>query len=286
MKTNSKIAIVADSTHDFTFELGERFNVKVLSYYIEMGDKTYKDLVDIDSRTFYQTMKNHDTLSSGIPPIQDVINLLDQIKDEGYEEVIMISSSAKLTGMYNLHAVVKETYEGLNIHIFESGQIAAGAGLMTIRAAALRDQGLSATEIVDELEKAKQNMYTYALFRTLKYVVKGGRFNKYAGMIGNILKINPLISLEDGNLNILKKIRGPRKSLMAMANEIRKDIADSKRFNLIVFSGDNDDEIAELKGMLSDLIERAELFIETELTSVLGVHAGPKSIGVSAMLLD
>ncbi len=286
MENNKKIAIVADSTHDFTFELGKRFNVEVLSYYIQMGDQTYKDLVEIDSRTFYQKMENYDTLSTGIPPMQDIIDLLDRLKAEGYEEVLMIASSAKLTGMYNLHSLTKETYHDLVVHIFESGQIASGAAHLTIQAALLRDQGLSAEEIISQLELLKNNIHTYALFRTLKYVVKGGRFNKYAGLLGNLLNINPLLYLEDGEMTVQKKVRGTKKSLAALANAIKRDLDGVKRFNLFVFSGNNPTEITELKEMLSNLADRAELFLETELTPVLGVHAGPKSIGISAMILD
>ncbi len=285
MNQNKKLAIIADSTHDFTFEMGERFGVEVLSYYIQMGEKTYKDLVELDSRTFYETMENYDTLSTGIPPIQDVTDMLDRLKADGYQQVLMISSAASLTGMHNLHALVQQTYEGLDIHIFDSNQIAAGTAQLTIKAAAMRDAGQSAQEIIDELTALKKNIRTYALFRTLTYVVKGGRFNKYAGMIGNFLKINPLLYLDDGTMTIRQKIRGPRKSLIALAEAIRNDIKDAKHFNLIVFSGNNQAEIKELKEMLSDLIERADSFLETELTSVLGVHAGPRSIGVSAMIL-
>ncbi len=286
MNQNKKLAIIADSTHDFTFELGERFNVEVLSYYIQMGDRTYKDLVEIDSRAFYEKMEDYDALSTGIPPMQDVINLLNHLKSEGYEEVLMISSAAELTGMYNLHALTKENYNKLDIHVFNTNQIAAGTAHYTIQAALLRDQGHSAAEIITKLKTFKDSVHTYALFRTLKYVVKGGRFNKYAGLIGNLLNINPLLYLDNAEMTIQKKVRGTRKSLAALAAAIRRDIGDAKHFNLFVFSGNNQAEISELKDMLSDLIDRSELFLETELTPVLGVHAGPKSIGVSAMILD
>ncbi len=286
MNQNKKLAIIADSTHDFTFELGKRFNVEVLSYYIQMDDHTYKDLVDIDSRTFYEKMENYDVLSTGIPPMQDIIDLLNRLKNEGYQEVLMISSAAKLTGMYNLHALTKENYSELDIYVFNTNQIAAGTAHYTIKAAQLRDQGYSAEEIIKQLEPLNKSIHTYALFRTLKYVVKGGRFNKYAGLIGNLLNINPLLYLDDGEMTIQKKVRGTRKSLTALAAAIRKDIGDAKHFNLFVFSGNNQTEITELKDMLSDLIARADLFLETELTPVLGVHAGPKSIGISAMLHD
>ncbi len=285
MNQIKKLAIIADSTHDFTYELGKRFGVEVLSYYIQMDDKTYKDLVELDSRTFYETMEEHDTLSTGIPPIQDVIDMLDRLKSEGYQQVLMISSAASLTGMHNLHALVQQTYNDLDIHIFDSNQIAAGTAHFTIMAAEMRNAGRSVDEIIAELDKLKKSVYTYALFRTLTYVVKGGRFNKYAGMIGNFLKINPLLYLDNGTMTIRQKIRGPRKSLIALAEAIRNDIKDAKRFNLTVFSGNNQAEIEELKEMLHDLIERADLFLETEFTSVLGVHAGPKSLGVSAIIL-
>ncbi|CDZ74293.1 EDD domain protein, DegV family [Peptoniphilus sp. ING2-D1G] len=282
-----RIEIIADTTQDFTYELADRFGVQLLSYYIEMDGKYYKDLEDINSKEFYKVMQNYEQLSTGVPPVKDVTDLLDELKSEGVEDVICITSSSTVTGMTALYHTVKQSYEGLNIHIYETKHIGATAALMTIRAAELRDAGKSIEEIFKELHRVNDQTKIYAIFRTLSYVVKGGRFNKYKGMIGNFLKITPLLSQDDSGAVVpLEKIRGEVKSLKVFIEAIRKEVGESKKYRLIIFSGDNEREKEILKENIKDLIEKADLFFETELTPVLGVHGGPGAIGCGIMKLD
>lgn len=282
----SKIAIISDSSHDMTFDMGKKYGLEVVPYYIQMGDKHLKDQVDIDSREFYRTMESYDTLSSGIPSVQDVIDKLDQIKEKAYTDVIMLTSSDKITGMLGLYQMIKNDYEGLNLHLYNTNQVGSSSGLVAIYAAELRDEGKSVEEIVEELDRVMKKTNIFALFRTLKYLVKGGRFNKYAGMIGTFLHINPLLKEENGEIIVVDKFRGTKKSLQGLINIVEKTIGDSKKYRLAIFSGNNEQEVLTLKEALKEIIEKAEFYIETEFTPVLGVHAGPKSVGVSVMVLD
>ncbi len=282
-----RIEIIADTTQDLTYELAERFGVRLLSYYIEMDGKHYKDLEDISSKEFYKVMKNYECLSTGVPPVKDVVDLFDQLKSEGVEDIICITSSSTVTGMATLYHTVKQSYEGINIHIYETKHVGATTALMTIRAAELRDEGKNIKEIFKELDRVNDQTKIYALFRTLSYLVKGGRFNKYKGMIGNLLKITSLLSQDDsGAVVALDKIRGEVKSLKVFTEAIIKEVGESKKYRLIIFSGDNEREKEILKESIKDLIKGADLFLETELTPVLGVHGGPGAIGCGIMRLD
>ncbi|WP_124059659.1 DegV family protein [Vaginisenegalia massiliensis] len=282
----NKIAIVADSSQDLTFELGEKYGIEILSYYVQMDDNHYKDLVDIDTQYFYDHMSQHKVLSTGIPPIQEVFDKFDQLKEEGYTQAVVITSSAKITGMRQLMQVVADQVEGIELFIIDSRQVAGSAGLLAIQAAQLRDQGQPAQAIVEELERLLPQANIFALFRTLEYVVRGGRFNKYKGMLGTLLNIHPLLKAVDGEVGVIDKARGNKKSLQRLVNCVRDEIGSAQRYRLFIFSGDNPEEVAQLRDDLADVIARADLVIETQLTAVLGVHAGPKSIGVSTLILD
>lgn len=280
----NKIAIIADTSQDFTFETAQKYGLELIPYYIEIDGTTYRDLIEINSREFYRKIKNCDTLSTGVPPLQDVLNLLDRLKEEGYTDVIAITTSAVLTGMYGVYGAAVSHEPGLNIRIFDTESVASGAALLCIRASELRAEGKSADEIVRILEEEKKRVRIYAVFRTLTYLVKGGRFNKYRGMIGNLLHIHPLLCMDNGALGVAERIRGQKKSLKALADKIRQDIGNHRSYKLIFFSGDNGEEIAELRELLKSEIAGALDFQETELTAVLGVHAGPGAIGACVML--
>lgn len=282
----TKIAIFGDTSQDLTFELGKEFGIEVIPYQIQMGDREYTDQVEIDSRTFYKNMENYETLSTGIPSPQTVLDVLDRLKLEGYTDAIMITSSSKLTGMHNLYSSIKSEYEGINLHIFDTLQIGTSAALITIHAAKNRNENKSVEEIISDLEKDKQNSNIYALFRTLKYIVKGGRFNKYAGMLGNILNIHPLLKSENGEIGVIDKKRGKTKSQMSLVETIKEYIGNSQNYWMSVFSGNNDEEAREIEEKLKDQLDKAKYVIRGQLSPVLGVHAGPQSVGVSVLKFD
>ncbi|MBG9980321.1 DegV family protein [Facklamia lactis] len=282
----NKLAIVADTTQDLTFEIGKEYGIEVISYSIQMGEKHYKDQVDITTRQFYEKMENYEVLSSGVPPLQDVIDRLDQLSSDGYTQALLITSAAKLTGMRQLYEVLLNQYEDLDLFVFETSHIGSTAGLHSIYAAELRDAGKAAEEILQELERVNQKASIFALFRSLKYVIKGGRLNKYAGMIGTMLNINPLLTIQNSEITIINKARGKKKSYQSLVTAVQKELNDTSRYKLVIFAGNNDEETAELEKDLANEIKGAETFYATELTPVLGVHGGPKSVGVSILKID
>lgn len=188
--------------------------------------------------------------------------------------------------MKNVYETVKSYDLKIDFKIYASNQIAASAGLLAIYAAMLRDMGKTSDQIIVELKEKEPSASIYALFRTLKYVVKGGRFNKYKGLIGAFLHINPICHMDNGEIQIVDKVRGKKKSLDALTRVTKEEIANSKDYMLVVFSGNNKDEIDSLKENLEDEIRNAKVFLETVLTPVLGVHAGPGCIGTSVLKLD
>ena len=282
----NKLAIFTDTASDLTYELADQYDIALVSYQLQMGDSHLIDQVDITSREFYETMSHYDVLSTGIPTVQTVIDKFEELKEQGYTQVLAICSSDKITGMQGLLEVVKSEHSDLDITIFNTNQIASSSGVFAIYASQLRQSGHGLQEIVAELERVKPKAEILALFRTLTYLVKGGRFNKYKGAFGNLLNINPMLSAVNGEVAAIDKIRGTKKSLQALIKLVKERLADSDKYILSFFAGNNEQEVEELKRELSEEIANASLFYETELTPVLGCHAGPKSIGVSILRLD
>lgn len=282
----SKIAIFGDTSQDFTQDLAKEYGIECFSYQIQMDEAHYKDQVDIESELFYKKLPEHEILKTGTPAPIDIIEKLEQMAREGYTDIIMITSSVKLTGMYNLYATHGREYEGMRLHLIDSENIASGAALLSIYASKLREQGLSAEQIVLKLQQKKGSVGIYAVFRTLSYLVKGGRFSKYKGMLGNLLNIMPLLELQDGLLELKDRHRGKAKSLDALKNVAVQEIRKHKRYWFVIFSADNRKEAELLKDKMRAEIEGAELFLETQLTPVLGVHSGPGALGISVLGLD
>lgn len=282
----SKIAIFGDTSQDLTIDLAKDHVIELIPYKLEIDGKSYIDQVEIKSREFYQGMDSYNDLKTGTPGLQEVIEALDRLKEEGCTDAIMITCSSKLTGMYNVYNSVKHMYEGLNLHLVETDQIASSTALVTIYAAQLRDEGYQVEEILDRLNKILDKVTIFALFRTLSYISNGGRFNKYKGMIGNLLNIQPLLTPIDGEVGIIARARGKKKSQNALVEAVKEYIGDSKNYWLSIFSADNDKEVMEVREKLKDEFSRAKFVLESELTPMLGVHSGPEAVGVAILKFD
>lgn len=282
----NKFAIITDTAADLTYDLAEQYDIALVSYQLQLDDRHLIDQVDISKREFYESMDQYNVLSTGIPSIQTVLNKLEDLKEAGYQKVLAICNSEKLTGMRQLYEVVKSDHTDLDLHIFDSGLIASVTGLQAIYASQLRAEGKGLEEVLQELHRIKDQSNIFALFRTLTYLVKGGRFNRYKGAFGNLLNINPLLTVVDGEVAAIDKVRGTKKSLQALINVVRQEIGDSKDYMLAIFSGNNDQEVGLIKTQLAQEIGEARLSLELELTPVLGCHAGPKSVGLAVVRLD
>ena len=231
-------------------------------------------------------MDSYNDLKTGTPGLQEVIEVLDRLKEENYTDAIMITCSSKLTGMYNVYNSVKHMYEGINLHLIETDQIASSTALVTIYAAQLRDEGYKIDEILERINNVLDKVNIFALFRTLTYVARGGRFNKYKGMLGNLLNIQPLLTPIDGEVGIISRSRGKKKSQNTLVESVKEYIGDSKNYWLSIFSADNDKELSEIREKLKDEFAKAKFVLKSELTPMLGVHSGPKAVGVGILKFD
>ena len=258
----------------------------MIPYYLQMGENSYKDGVDISGEEFYSTVDKYELLKTGIPPVQEVLDTIDSLIEEGYDEFICAHSSSDLTGMVNLYNSVRQMKPEIKIYTVDTRLVGSAAGMFPILAAQLRDQGKTASEIVEILKSLVGKGQVFAIFRELKYLVNGGRMSKAKGLIGSLLKISPILTVKTGEIEIVDKVRGDKKSIQKMVEALKETKGNSKKYFLSLFKGANEEEFQMLKSLLTDEIENAELYYETLLSPVLGVHGGPKVIGASILVLD
>lgn len=276
-----KIAIVGDTSHDLNFELCEKYDIKLVSYYINMDDQVKQDLVDISSEEFYNKVADTKSMKTAVPSVQEGLDLFEDLKSQGYTDVVCIASSQKLTGMIGMYNTAKSMVEGINIYPYDSNEIASSAGLKTIEASRLAKAGKTPEEIISALDDMKNEVKIYASFKTLTYLVRGGRLSKAKGAIGNMLNINPILTLTDGEIDITDKVRGEKKSLKTLVSKLEEYLGDCKEYNMTIFEGNDPESYTLFKESIKDLIDNAKELNETKFTSVIGVHTGPQVVGAS-----
>ena len=213
-----KTRIIVDSTSDLMPETRARVSVVPLT--VHFGAEEFVDGVTIDHKAFYEKLMEtdvHPTTSQATPA--DFMNEYEKAAQAG-ESAVVITLSSKLSGTYQSAVIAAADYE--NIYVVDSSSVTIGGAILTELALRLLDQGLDAREIAGRLEEAKGKIRLVALLDTLEYLKKGGRISKTVAFAGAVLNIKPVVSVIDGEIQMLGKARGSKMGNNLLVQEIEK----------------------------------------------------------------
>ena len=271
--------IIVDSTTELMPEYRER--VKVIPLIVRFGEEEYIDGVTIDHKTFYEKLIESDVLPATSQANPDTfMRAFDEIKAAG-ESAVVITLSSKLSGTYQSAIIAAEDYD--NIYVVDSGTVTIGASILTELALKYLDEGMDARAVAEKLEEDKKKIHIVALVDTLEYLKKGGRISKTVAFAGTLLNIKPVISVTDGEINMLGKARGSKMGNNLLVQEIEKAGGiDFSKPVLLGYSGLSD---ILLKKYIEDSRHIWDSNLEsvryTTIGSVIGTHAGPGAIAVA-----
>lgn len=274
-----KTRIIVDSTSDLMPEARARVSVVPLT--VHFGDEEFIDGVTIDHKTFYEKLVEtdvHPTTSQATPA--SFMAEYEKAAQAG-ESAVVITLSSKLSGTYQSAVIAAGDYE--NIYVVDSGNVAIGGGILVELALRLLDQGLEAPEIAAQLEAEKEKVRIVALLDTLEYLKKGGRISKTVAFAGAVLNIKPVVSVTDGEIQMLGKARGSKMGNNLLVQEIEKaGGVDFSKPVLLGYTGLSD---ALLLKYIEDSRQLWEAGLDqvryTSIGSVIGTHAGPGAIAVA-----
>ena len=273
------IRIIVDSTADLTPEFKDRVHIVPLT--LNFGAEEYIDGVTIDHKTFYEKLIESDVLPTTSQATPNAfMKEFDKAKEAG-DNAVVITLSSKFSGTYQSATIAAADYE--NIYIVDSTSAAMGSGILVEMAFRLLDEGKTAEEIVKALEEEKKKIVVVALVDTLEYLKKGGRISSAVAFAGGVLNIKPVLSVIDGEINMLGKARGSKMGNNLLVQEIDKAGGiDFSKPVLLGYSGISD-------ALLLKYIEDSRHIWEenlqevryTTVGSVIGTHAGPGAVVVA-----
>lgn len=274
-----KTRIIVDSTADLMPEFKNRVHTVPLT--VHFGEKEYIDGVTIDHKTFYEKLIESDVLPTTSQATPDAfIQEFDKAKEAG-EAAIVVTLASKFSGTYQSAMIAAADFD--NIYVVDSGSAAMGSGILVELAFRLLDEGKSAKEIAQILTEEKKKIVIVALVDTLEYLKRGGRISKAVAFAGGVLNIKPVLSVIDGEINMLGKARGSKLGNNLLIQEIDKAGGiDFSKPVLLGYSGISD-------ALLQKYIEDSRHIWEGNLTevryttvgSVIGTHAGPGAVVVA-----
>ncbi len=275
------IRIVADSTCDLSEELLEQYHITIIPLNIVLDLKSYQDGKDITPEAIYRWSDEvHMTPKTAAPELGFVLELLRPMAEAG-EDIIFIGISEEMSVTCQVIRMAAEELAYDRIWVINSQNLSTGIGLQVLRAAQLAQEGIRAEEIVQVIEKARNKVRASFVVDTLTYLHRGGRCNSVAALLGNTLKLKPMIAVTDGKMGVSKKYRGRAQVVIRnYARELEPELlkADSARV-FITHSGIEEEILRETYDYLAGLNYFREVNI-TRAGGVISSHCGPNTLGI------
>lgn len=279
----SKTAILIDSGCDLSPEIIEQYDLKVLRLKVMYGDTVYDDGFDIDPLEIYRRFPN-DIPKTSTPNMQDVNDVVDSIRKEGYENIIAITISSGLSGTYNAVAMTFNEIEDLNTYAFDTRNISIGSGLFAVWAARELENGRSFQEVIEGLERKVNDSKVFFYMDTLDYLRKGGRISPAVAVVGKALNLKPVISCnEKGVYYTVAKIRGSHKGLNKLFNSAMEFAKEGDKVMIGLMNGKDPETAAQVKPMIMDTLPGCEIIVDKQITATMAIHTGPGLIGIGVM---
>ncbi|MFC4709219.1 DegV family protein [Enterococcus eurekensis] len=280
-----KIALLVDSGTDVPQDVMERYGIYMIPLQIIYKERTYTDKVDITPEEVYRRLEE-EVPSTSLPDGAQIQKVLEKIKEDGYEKLLIVTISSGLSGTYNVLRLIGQEEEGLEVYVLDTKSIGIGAGLQAIRAAELIDSGLTFEVLIAQLKK--EIVQNKVLFNvgTLEYLQKGGRIGLVTSIIGTALKLNPTISCnEDGVYYTVAKSRGRKRSIDKLVEIAEEFIGNHQEFRIAVAQGDAYEEGLQLKAKIEARFPNAKEILFGTISPALVVHTGPGLLGMGIQVI-
>ncbi len=281
----SGIKITCDSTCDLTESLYSNYGVTVMPLGVVLGEDLRKDGVDVDPAAIFDYVGKTGVLpKTSAVSVNEYYETFKQFCLEG-SAVIHINISSDFSSCYTnavqAASMVKEEIPDADIRVIDSRNLSSGSGHLVLLARELANSGLSAADIEDRLNKAKNRLDVSFVLQTLEYLQKGGRCPGVVAFGANLLKLRPEIEVREGKMGVAKKYRGSmEKSILDYVRGRlagREDI-DTKRI-FITHSHVPQEIVDKVRAQISEL-QPFEEIIETYAGCTVSSHCGPNCLGV------
>src|SRR5690625_74522 len=276
------VQLLVDSACDLTAEYFEKYNIDMLPLTVHLNEQEYKDGIEISPKEVYDAMRDGaGTKTSQVSPQTFQETFLNYVEKE--QPFVYLAFSSELSGTYQtakmIEQEVKDQHPDAKFEIVNTKCASIGYGLVVLRAAKLALEGASIDEIVDIATYHAKHMEHIFTVDDLEYLYRGGRVSRTAAFVGSLLRIKPLLHVDDGKLVPIEKIRGTKRVLGRMVEVMEERGTDFKNQTIGISHGDDLERAEQLAEMIKEKFGVEDILIEM-VGSVIGAHSGPGTIAL------
>ena len=273
----SKIAILTDSASDLTPDMIEGLDVTVIPIRLRIGENNYKDGVNLSKKEFWHKLLTEKVVpKTAQPSPAEFRDYYEELFNKGYEKIISIHISSKMSGTQQVAKVAREMLKReKDIVIVDSKSVTFGQAYQVLEAAKMIKAGVKLEDILTRLYEIADKMKVYFAVSDLTYLEKGGRIGRASSVIGNLLKLRPVLKLEDGEVSLETKTFGERGAISYMEKIIKNEGKNS--IYLYTAWGGTNQELrnTDILKKTADTMRKIEYKGRFEIGPTIGSHSGP-----------
>ncbi|NUQ85376.1 MAG: DegV family protein [Anaerolineales bacterium] len=278
----SKIAIVTDSTSYIPADLVKKFDITVAPQVLIWDDKTYRDGVDIRSEEFFARLKTAKTMATTSQvSVADMQTIFQSLVERDFD-VVGIFISAKLSGTIQSATQAKELMgtSGGKVTIVDSNSTAMAMGFQVLSVARAAQEGASLKDCIALAEKAREHTGVFFAVDTLEFLHRGGRIGGAQRFLGTLLNMKPILAVQDGKVEGLERIRTKTKAHDRILELISEQVKGKSNIRIACLHANAHEDGKKLLERAASEFSPVET-IYTELSPVVGTHAGPGTVGLA-----
>ena len=278
------VRIVTDSTSDLPRDLAREMGIEIVPLRVIFGEETFLDGIDLSSEAFFRRLASSPTLpTTSQPPPGDFQRVFEEIVQAG-DEVVCVVISSVLSGTYASAMTAKEAMGEAPISVVDSRTTSMALGLLAQEAARMARAGATRVQIVEHLKRLVPLTHIFFVVDTLEYLQKGGRIGGAQALVGTLLNIKPLLTLQEGRVEPLERIRSKRRALARMVEiAAHRAQATGHVYRAAALHSRSPEEAALLAQQIRERIRCEGEVYQGEIGPVLGTHVGPGVVGMAMM---
>ncbi len=278
----ASIAIVTDSTADVPAEFLEKYDIHVVPLYVHIGDKFYRDMVELPPNLFYPMLRESVELpTTSQPAVGDFVQVYEKLIAQG-KQVISIHISSVLSGTFQSASLAKLSVPQGQVEVIDSEAVTLSLGWQVVAAAEAVAKGWEVEDILHLIKEVGSQVKMFAAIDTLEYLYKGGRIGKVAAFLGSMLNFKPIITMENGGLVPFSRVRSQKQVLRKLVEVAEQDwLKYGKKLRIGVIHTACPEVAQELRQMIKEKLNLVDLPPLVEAGAVLGTHVGPGALGIS-----
>lgn len=281
-----RTAIVTDTNSSISPDEARKSGIFLLPMPIIIDDHSCLEGIDIESEQLYRTMESAGNVTTSQPTPGSIMNLWDTVFEAGYDEIVHIPMTSGLSGSCHTAMMLAEDYED-KVFVVDNHRISVTQRSSVFEAVRMADAGFSAADIKKYLENTALDASIYLTVDSLKYLQKGGRLSPSAAMLGTVLNIKPVLSIQGEKIDAIAKVRGmkscEKKIIEAMQKDLSERFSDVPKEHLKLYVAgtlQDTEAIERWRGQIREIFSDDQIEYYS-LPCSIGTHLGPGALALA-----